>query len=80
MNPEKSDKASEKPLRAITNQHLLHYQQKELEHKGGQRQYCYVAAVVGKRHLGDEATSSSEEIKLVTLPIVRLCWLKASVN
>jgi len=52
----------------------LHCQQKELEHKGGQRHAGYVAAVVGERHIsGQNDVEYSKGIKPVALSIVELC-------
>ena len=51
-------------------------QQKQLEHKGGQSIIC-----TSKGQSGDEAMSSSEEIKPATISIVEsYTWLKASVS
>ena len=60
-------------------------QQKELEHKGGQRQVhdtCIVHTVVGEKvyRARDETTSNSEEVKPITIFILSYIWLKASVT
>ena len=53
------------------------FQRKELEYKGGQRYVhnaCIVCTAVDKKGTSqDEATSSSEEIKLIAISIVELC-------
>ena len=65
------EKSTTKPVGnhfALSQIDTLHCQQKELEHKGGQRQHhdaYYVAAAVGKKaHLG---------MKHIALSIVEFC-------
>ena len=73
MNPENAQKSMTEPVGShisLSQINILRCQQKELEHKGGQRlvhDTCIDAVQLVKRH---KATLSSEEIKPVSLSTV----------